>query len=79
MINSKETQKETASALKALSLKEWVFENFQSKYGFKTVSDKKFVQLISTTLKNMHRNARVRLFARFMNLHKDPLDNADLK
>lgn len=38
--NDFETKKRS---VKAISFKEWVFDNFQNKFGFKSVSDKKFV------------------------------------
>lgn len=57
---------------------EWVYDYMQQRYGLKKVADKKFNQVICSTLKNSDRSPRIRLFGRFLELFEN-LSSKDFK
>ena len=57
---------------------EFVYDYLQQRYGLKKVADKKFHQVICSTLKNQDRSPRIRLFGRFLELY-DNLSTKDFK
>lgn len=60
------------------SMVEWVYDYMQHRYGLKAVADKKFTQVICSTIKYKDRNPRIKLFGRFLELF-DNLSAKDFK
>ena len=67
-----------ATANQEPSLIEWVYDYMQNRYGIKTIADKKFKQMICSCMKYKDKNARIRMFGRFLELY-DNLSQKDFK
>lgn len=51
------------------SMLEYVFDYMQQRYGLKSVADKKFIQLINSSIKFKDKSPRIRMFGRFLELY----------
>lgn len=60
------------------SMIEYVYDYMQQRYGLKTVADKKFNQLIYSSIKFKDKSPRIRMFGRFLELY-DSLTPKDFK
>jgi hypothetical protein len=57
---------------------EYVYDYMQQRYGLKAVADKKFNQLMYSSIKYKDKSPRIRMFGRFLDLY-DSLSSKDFK
>ena len=48
---------------------EYVYDYMQQRYGLKAVADKKFNQLMYSSIKYKDKSPRIRMFGRFLDLY----------
>ena len=67
-----ETNYESINKQKSdMTLLEWVYEMFQTRYGFEQIADKKFKRMIYACIVYKQKYPRIRLFGRFLGVYKE--------